>query len=147
MLDFGAADLVPQIMSGALALQQAANTARERKQAIKEREQKVARLRKSGADLYDLVAEDRMDPDEAIAALEAREEKARIEREAAERKLAPRPANENKPNSGRRKRISRNAGTRPSFSARSWWPWRGLTGLMRQRNTTQPKCWPDARSP
>lgn len=90
-LDFGAADLVPQIMSGGLALQEAAKIARERKQAIKEREQKVARLRKSAADLYDLVAEDRMDPDEAIAALEAREEKARAEaseREQAEQRAA-----------------------------------------------------------
>ena len=69
-------------MSGGLSLQEAAKIARLRKEAIKDRERKLARLSQSSADLYDLVVEDRMDPDEAIAALEAREVKARMEAEA-----------------------------------------------------------------
>ena len=58
------------VLSGAKGLQAAADIARERKAAKKEREAKIARLKKDGPDLAKLVGDDAMDVDEAIAALE-----------------------------------------------------------------------------
>lgn len=72
-------DLVQDVLSGAKGLQAAAEIARERKAAKKEREAKIVRLKKDGPDLAKLVGDDAMDVDEAIAALELREQKAREE--------------------------------------------------------------------
>lgn len=85
-------DLVDDVLSSAKGLQAAADIARERKAAKKEREAKIERLKKCARDLAKLVGYDAMDVDEAIAALESRESKARADeqrkRTEAERKAA-----------------------------------------------------------
>jgi ParB-like chromosome segregation protein Spo0J len=82
VLDF-APDLAAAVLANAISLDAAASAARERKREVAEINAKKDRLRKAAPDLLNHVDEERLDLDEAIAALDAREEKAR--REEAER--------------------------------------------------------------
>jgi len=89
VLDF-APELVPQIVAGVTPLSVALPKARERKKATEQYNVKLKRLRDDAADLADLVAEGRLDLDEALAALEKREDEARqeAERKAREERAA-----------------------------------------------------------
>lgn len=81
-----APDLAEEIVAGGgPSLRDAADMARERKRKTQEIEASKARLRADAPDLHDLVAEERMSVDDAVAALNAREEKARTEAEQNER--------------------------------------------------------------
>jgi hypothetical protein len=71
-------DLRDDVLSGDKGLQAAAEIARERKRAKAEKQAKKERLKEAAPDLYALVADDdKADVDEAIAALDVREAKAR----------------------------------------------------------------------
>jgi hypothetical protein len=72
-----APDLATEVVAGVKPLSVAVTAARERKRETEAREVKMARVRAAAADLAELVGEGRMDLDEAIAALDLREERAR----------------------------------------------------------------------
>lgn len=76
-----APDLAPAVVAGDRALSVALEEARQRKRADEERQRQKARLHADATDLLSLVEEERMSLADAIAALEAREEKARQEAE------------------------------------------------------------------
>jgi len=93
VLDF-APDLAGTVVAGAMSLDTAAETARERKREAAEIKAKRERLGADSPDLADLVDDERMSIDDAIAALDAREEKARREAAAAEREAVERASEE-----------------------------------------------------
>jgi hypothetical protein len=74
-----APDLADAIVSGAQPLSKAIETARDRKTEAERLKSKMDRLHDEAGDLAALVDEGRMGVDDAIAALEGREEKARQE--------------------------------------------------------------------
>ncbi len=96
-------DLVRDVVSGDKNLQAAADIARARKKAKEDREAKIARLKKDGPDLAKLVGDDAMDVDEAIAALELREQKAREEAARAKSDAEQKEAEERERRSRRRR--------------------------------------------
>lgn len=71
-----APDFAPAVVAGAMPLSKAVEHARERKREAEALEAKMARLHDSAPDLLALVGEERMDVDDALAALKGREEKA-----------------------------------------------------------------------
>jgi ParB-like chromosome segregation protein Spo0J len=77
-----APDLADSIVAGVRPLSSALEIARDRKHEASELKAKMDRLHNEAADLRGLVDEERMSVDDAIAALDAREEKARQEEEA-----------------------------------------------------------------
>jgi ParB-like chromosome segregation protein Spo0J len=81
VLDY-APHLVPAIVAGLKPLSVAVAEAREHKVIADAVRAKEDRVRKADPDLMSLVAEQRMDLDEALAVLDAREEKARREAES-----------------------------------------------------------------
>lgn len=90
VLDY-APDLAEAVMANALSLASATKIARQRKQEAKEIQEKKERLQACASDLAEHVDDGRLDLDEAIAALNRREEKAldeeaqrRTEEQAAE---------------------------------------------------------------
>lgn len=87
VLDF-APDHVEKVMTGTESLQTAVGVARERKKEQAETNGKKERLRKAAPDLLDQVADGRLDLDEALGALEVREQRAR--QEEAERRARER---------------------------------------------------------
>jgi hypothetical protein len=74
-----APDLADAVITGAKPLSVAVDTARAKKKEAELLADKMDRLRGSATDLLALVEEGRMDVDDATAALDAREEKARQE--------------------------------------------------------------------
>lgn len=82
VLDF-APDLADAVMSGAMSLDTAATTARERKREASEVKAKKERLSRAAPDLAEQVDDERLDLDEALGALEVREQRARQEAETA----------------------------------------------------------------
>jgi hypothetical protein len=82
VLDF-APDLAQVVVGGGMSLDTAAAEARERKRRAAELESKKERLRKRASDLAEHVDDGRLDLDEALAALNSREEKARLDAERA----------------------------------------------------------------
>lgn len=81
-----APDLADAIVAGAHPLSRALEVARERKADAEAIKAKMERLRADAADLAALVDEERMALDDAMAALEARVEKARRDAEERRRK-------------------------------------------------------------
>jgi hypothetical protein len=82
VLDY-ARDLRDLVVAGDMGLGSAAEQARERKRAAREMQEKKKRLQVGAIDLYEKV-EDGLDLDEALGAMQVREEKARAEAAAAE---------------------------------------------------------------
>jgi hypothetical protein len=78
VLDY-APDLIEKIFAGGMTLQQAAEIARPRKHEAAEIKKKMERLRTEAIDLYELVQDGRRHVDEAIAALEGMQERAKRE--------------------------------------------------------------------
>lgn len=76
-----APDLVPNVVAGAHPLYKAVETARQRKRDAEALAAKMAILADSAPDLRALVEDESLGVDDAIAALKAREEKARREEE------------------------------------------------------------------
>lgn len=76
-----APDLAPAVVAGDRALSVALEEARQRKKSDEERQRQKARLHADASDLLSLVDEERMSLADAVAALDAREEKARQEAE------------------------------------------------------------------
>ena len=72
-------ELAIKVRDGSVKLDQALATVMEARKALDTDEGKLARLDKEAPDLADLVAEDRMKLDEAIAALDARQRQAEAE--------------------------------------------------------------------
>lgn len=93
VLDY-APDLADAVMANVMSLDSAATTARERKREAAEIKAKKDRLRKAAPDLAEQVADGRFDLDEALGALEVREQKARQEAEAARREAEARASEE-----------------------------------------------------
>jgi ParB-like chromosome segregation protein Spo0J len=82
VLDY-APDLAEMVLGNNMALQRAAELARDRKRDAAELKARNERLRAAAPDLADQVDDGRLDLDEALGALDVREEKARQEAEAA----------------------------------------------------------------
>lgn len=80
--DEHAPDLADRVLDGTLPLREAYESALERKREADDARAKLDRLRTAASDLTALVEEERMALDDAIAALDARERKAREEAEA-----------------------------------------------------------------
>jgi hypothetical protein len=89
-----ARDLAEQVIAGGYAFSRALETAYERRTESESLKSKMNRLIADAEDLAELVDECRMDVDEALAALDAREEKTRQEAEAARREAAARASEE-----------------------------------------------------
>jgi hypothetical protein len=131
VLDY-APDLVEKVFAGGMTLQQAAEIARPREHEAADTKKKMERLRVEAIDLYELVQDGRRNVDEAIAALDGMQERAkreadeRAERERLEAEATAseekRKAHERSSSSSSRHRISRlsNPGrrqTHPGYSA------------------------------
>lgn len=84
VLDWCDATTVNNVIAGTTALSTAVETARNLKKEDADREAKKTRLREGAPDLLTQVDDGEWDLDEAIGALQVREEKARQEREAEE---------------------------------------------------------------
>lgn len=93
VLDY-APDLAEAVVAGAMSLDSAAQVARDRKREAAEIKAKRQRLRVDARDLADLVDDERMSVDDAIAALDAREQKARQDAAAAKREAEERASEE-----------------------------------------------------
>ncbi|MGH3936444.1 MAG: ParB/RepB/Spo0J family partition protein [Pseudonocardiaceae bacterium] len=78
-----APDLADAVVAGSLALNNAYEEARKRKQAAESTEAQMASLRSTAPDLADQVTEERLTLAEALAALRAREAQRESERRAA----------------------------------------------------------------
>lgn len=76
-----APDFAPAVVAGAMPLSKAVEHARERKRESEALDAKMSQLRDSAPDLLALVGEERMDVDDALAALNARELKAKEDEE------------------------------------------------------------------
>jgi ParB-like chromosome segregation protein Spo0J len=83
-----APDLADAVVAGAVSIDSAYDTARDRKKAAADTEAQMARLRADAPDLADLVTEERMALAEALAALRAREAQRESERRAARSNLS-----------------------------------------------------------
>jgi ParB-like chromosome segregation protein Spo0J len=87
-VDLHAPDLAARVLEGTMPLSDAYEEARERKREAEEAKVKLDRLRVGAPDLLSLVDDERMSLDNAVAALNAREEKVRTEEQERERKQA-----------------------------------------------------------
>jgi ParB-like chromosome segregation protein Spo0J len=113
-----APDLADAVIAGAQPLSRALETARERKAEAEALKSKMDRLRADALDLATLVDEERMNADDAVAALDAREAKVRqdeAERDEAARQQAAALASEQERQAeieqDRRRRLSSGFGT------------------------------------